>query len=248
MRVVTAAEIDGLLDYPGLIAAIRAAFRANLTAPPRHHHRIPRPGSEATLLLMPAWHQGADGGFIGVKLVSVFPDNATRSLPSVMGTYLLMAGDSGVPLAALDGVALTLWRTAATSALVSGALARHDASHLAMIGAGALAPHLIRAHASVRPITHVTVWNRTLAHAERLAAEMTRPGFTVTATADREAAIRAADIVLRRDAQQRSAGRGRLAEARHARRSGRRLHAADARGPTTPRCAGQRSTSTAARA
>ncbi len=146
MRIVTAAEIDRLLDYPRLIAAIREAFRSGVTAPPRHHHRI----GDATLLLMPAWQDAPGGGFIGVKLVSVFPDNATRTLPTVMGTYLLMAGDSGVPLAALDGVSLTLWRTASTSALVSSVLSRPDASHLAMIGAGALAPHLIQAHASVR--------------------------------------------------------------------------------------------------
>ena len=54
-----------------------------------------------------------------MKIVSVFPDNAARAKPSVMGSYLLLAGDSGEPLATLDGVTLTLWRTAATSALVS---------------------------------------------------------------------------------------------------------------------------------
>jgi hypothetical protein len=78
MRVVNAAEIDGLLDYPGLIEAIAAAFAGTVTfAPPRHHHRIPRAGGEATLLLMPAWQEGA-GGFLGVKAVTVFPDNASR--------------------------------------------------------------------------------------------------------------------------------------------------------------------------
>ena len=78
-----------------------------------------------------------------------------------MGTYLLLAGDSGEPLAGFDGMALTLWRTAAASALAARYLARPDASRMAMIGAGALAPHLIAAHAAVRPLTHVTIWNRT---------------------------------------------------------------------------------------
>ena len=194
MRFASADDIDRLLDYPGLIAAIRDAFAGGAIAPPRHHHRIARAGAEATLLLMPAWQ--ADGaGFIGVKIVSVFPDNAARAKPSVIGTYLLLAGDSGEPLATLDGVALTLWRTAATSALVSGALARADASRMVMIGAGALAPHLIAAHASVRPLTHVTIWNRNRDKAERLAATLTRPQLTVTASDDLEAAVGAADIV-----------------------------------------------------
>jgi ornithine cyclodeaminase len=188
MRVVTADEVNRLLDFPGLIAAIRTAFRTQITAPPRHHHRI----ADATLLLMPAWQ--ADG-FVGVKLVTVFPDNPARSLPTVMGTYILMAGDSGEPLASIDGVSLTLWRTAATSALAANALARPNASHLAMIGAGAMAPYLIRAHASVRPITRVTIWNRTMERAEQLAAEISTAGIAAIVTSDREAAIREADIV-----------------------------------------------------
>ena len=197
MRIVSAAEIDRLLDYPGLIAAIREAFVGAVVAPVRHHHMIPRAGTEAILILMPAWQEAGQepGGFIGVKIVTVFPDNAKRARPSVMGTYLLLSGESGEPLASLDGVALTLWRTAATSALVSSALARSDARRLAMIGAGALAPRLIAAHASVRPITEVVIWNRTLKTAQRLAEKLHRPGLRVVATDDIHAAVSAADIV-----------------------------------------------------
>jgi ornithine cyclodeaminase len=112
-----------------------------------------------------------------------------------MGTYLLLSGDSGAPLACIDGVSLTLWRTAAASALAADALARPEASHLAMIGAGALAPYLIRAHASVRPIRRVTIWNRTPERASHVAAKLTRDGIAATATADRAAAIGDADVV-----------------------------------------------------
>ncbi len=194
MRFVGAAEIDSLLDYPALVEALARAFRAGVVAPVRHHHTIERQGETATLLLMPAW-SAASGGFIGVKVASVFPLNATRARPSVMGTYLLLAGDSGEPLVGFDGMALTLWRTAAASALAAGHLVRPDASRMAMIGAGALAPRLIAAHAAVRPITHVTIWNRTPETAERLAAALDRPGLTVTATRDRERAVAEADLV-----------------------------------------------------
>lgn len=194
MRVVTAAEVDRLLDYPDLADAIAEAFAGAVVAPVRHHHTIPRPGADATLILMPAW-QEAPGGYIGTKIVTVFPDNAARQRPSVIGTYLLLAGDSGAPLAAIDGVALTLRRTAAASALASRYLSRPDSARLAMIGAGALAPHLIAAHAAVRPIHTVTIWNRTPEAARRLAAALDRPGLAVTATEDREAAKRGADIV-----------------------------------------------------
>lgn len=194
MRFVGAAEIAALLDYPSLIKALRQAFTAGIVAPVRHHHEIARARADAVLLLMPAWH-AAPGGYLGVKTVSVFPDNAARGKPSVMGTYLLMAGDSGEPLAALDGQALTLRRTAAASALAASYLAREDAVRMTMIGAGALAPRLIAAHAAVRPIRDVVIWNRTPDTARRLAAELDRPDLRVTATGDREDAVRSADIV-----------------------------------------------------
>ena len=194
MRVVGAAEIDAALDYPSLVDALRAAFGGHVVSPVRHHHAIERPGETAALILMPAWHAGQDG-FVGVKVVSVFPLNAGRGKPSVMGTYLLMAGDSGVPLAAFDGQSLTLRRTAAASALAASFLSRPDASRMVMVGAGALAPCLIAAHAALRPIRQVTIWNRTPATARRLAARLDRPGLAVTATDDLEAAVREADIV-----------------------------------------------------
>lgn len=195
MRVVTAAEIDAALSFPALVDALAEAFRADVVTPPRHHHTIARDGADATLLLMPAWTGAVLGGFLGVKIVSVFPDNGGKGLPSVLGTYLLMDGETGRPVAALDGTRLTLWRTAAASALAARHLARPEAARMAMVGAGALAPFLIRAHGAVRPIREVKLWNRRPEKAETLAAALAREGLPVTAVADLEAAVRAADIV-----------------------------------------------------
>jgi ornithine cyclodeaminase len=194
MRVVAAEEIDRALTYPALVEALREAFRADIMVPVRHHHTIPQPGTDATLLLMPAWTSG-EGAFLGCKIVSVFPDNGKLSKPSVLGSYLLMSGETGEPLAAMDGTVLTRWRTAAASALASSYLARENASHLVMVGAGALAPHLVRAHASVRPIKRVTIWNRTRGHAVQAAFALAVGGLEVEVTDDLEAAVRDADIV-----------------------------------------------------
>ncbi len=195
MRLVSAAEIAAVLKFPALVAAIADAFRAEITAPLRHHHAIARAGGEATLLLMPAWTMEAAKNFIGTKVVTVFPGNFARGQASVSGTYLLMKGDSGEPLAAIDGRVFTLWRTAASSALAASFLAREDAGNLLMVGAGALAPYLIQAHASVRPLRKIAIWNRTPERAERLAAELSSLGFDAKAADDLEAAMRTADIV-----------------------------------------------------
>jgi ornithine cyclodeaminase/alanine dehydrogenase-like protein (mu-crystallin family) len=195
MRVVSAAEIDGALSFATLIEALERAFRGDVVVPHRHHHEIARPGSPATLLLMPAWTGAASEAHVGVKVVSVYPENAARSLPSVFGTYLLMDGATGEPLAALDGTRLTVWRTAAASALAARSLAREDATRMVMIGAGALAPFLIRAHAGVRPIRQVRIWNHRAEKARTLAAELSREGLPAEAVEELEPAVREADVV-----------------------------------------------------
>jgi len=196
MRVIPSAEIDRVLTFPALIDALADAFRGDMVAPVRHHHEIDRPGQHATLLLMPAWTGPAMAdGFVGVKVVSVFPENGAKNLPSVLGTYLLMDGQTGQPVAAMDGTRLTVWRTAAASALAARHLARHDASRMVMVGAGSLAPFLIRAHLSQRPIRQVALWNHRPEKAEGMAAELRAEGLPVTAVTDLEAAVREADLV-----------------------------------------------------
>jgi ornithine cyclodeaminase/alanine dehydrogenase-like protein (mu-crystallin family) len=201
MRIITGSDIAEALTFPELIETLRSAFRAGAVVPVRHHHRIALPDQpDATLLLMPAWSdfaaQGHSGrGYVGVKIVSVFPGNAEHGRPALSGIYLLMAGRSGAPLALIDGQALTLWRTAAASALAASYLARHDSSRLLMVGAGALAPYLIDAHATVRPISEVLIWNRHPERAEKLAARLAGRRYTVAATAELEEAVRGADIV-----------------------------------------------------
>jgi ornithine cyclodeaminase len=193
MRFVTAEEIDRTLTYPALVEALREAFRADIKAPVRHHHAI----GNATLLLMPAWSGGNETAkpFLGTKIVTVFPDNGKLSKPAVLGSYILMSGVTGEPLAVMDGTVLTRWRTACASALAASYLARADAAHLVMVGAGALAPHLVRAHASVRPIKKVTLWNRTRGRAVQAAFGLAVGGLEVEVSDDLEAAVRDADII-----------------------------------------------------
>lgn len=193
MRVIGASDVEQILDFPPLIERLRAAFRSGAEVPRRAHHEIEVPGGKAgTLLLMPAWRVG---GYMGVKIVSVFPDNAARGLASVQGTYVLMSARTGEPLAAIDGRMLTLRRTAAASALAAKYLARSDAEKMLMIGTGALAPNLIVAHASVRPIRELLVWGRDPAKAERLARNFDGRRLKARATTERDAAIAWADVI-----------------------------------------------------
>jgi alanine dehydrogenase len=195
MRLVDAATVHRLLDDAALVAALRDMFRDGCTLPTRHHHSVAVPGgAAATLLLMPAWREGAA---LGVKLVTVFPDNGAKGLPAVQGQYLLLDGSTGVPRALIDGPALTVRRTAAASALAATYLARQDAARMVMVGTGAMAPHLVRAHCAVRPVREVSIWGRAPDKARALAAALapSLPGVRVSAVAALEPAVRAADIV-----------------------------------------------------
>jgi len=199
MRIITAAEIAGALTYSALVDALAEAFRSDITVPLRHHHPIRQEQGvpEAMLLLMPAWTPPGNGAFVGTKIVSVYPGNGARNLPSIYGSYVLCSGETGAPLAILDGTMLTVWRTACASALASRYLSRRDSTRMVMVGAGALAPHLIRAHAAIRPIRNVTLWNRSREKATALAEGLagTVPGITFTVATDLQAAVEEADIV-----------------------------------------------------
>jgi ornithine cyclodeaminase len=103
---------------------------------------------------------------------------------------------TGRPIAVIDGTALTLRKTAADSGLGAKLLARADAKTLLMIGAGALAPHLIGAHLAVRPsLERVLVWNRSAPRRDRLLEQLARQRIPAEASADLEAAVRAADVI-----------------------------------------------------
>ena len=105
-------------------------------------------GGVVTSLLMPAWRPG---GYYGVKIVNVAPGNAARGLPGLHSSYLLHDAATGVPLALIDGNQITSRRTAAASALAASFLARTDARHLLVVGAGRVAALLPEAYREVRP-------------------------------------------------------------------------------------------------
>jgi alanine dehydrogenase len=190
-----APALSARLDRRALVDALDVAFRKPHTVPPRMHVEIEaaQPGARAgTLLVMPAWRVG---GSLGIKVATVFPDNALRGLPAVAATYLLLDAGTGQPRALLDGAELTLRRTGAASALASSYLSLPSASRLAMVGTGRLAPHLIESHAATRPIREVRIWGRHPERAQALAALLNRPGLSVEAAPDLETAVRWADIV-----------------------------------------------------
>ena len=188
MKVISAAELAKVAPYGAIVEALRDGFKADIATPVRHHHET---SPVSTLLLMPAWSRE----WTGLKTVVVKSDNAAKNLPTVQASYLLIKNDTGETVAIMDGTELTRRRTAAASALAADYLARPDASTFVLVGAGALGGHFVRAHAAVRPIKRVYIYNRSPEKAATLAAELKIDGFDASAVSDLEAAVRQADIV-----------------------------------------------------
>ncbi|HYN00239.1 MAG TPA: ornithine cyclodeaminase family protein [Aestuariivirgaceae bacterium] len=199
MRIVLRDELAQRASHADIIEALRKAFRSNFNAPPRHHHQIKRgSGDTASFLLMPSWTEWSNdgkGGYAGLKTVMVFPDNPRYGRPTIQANYLLFSIASGETLALMDGSEITVRRTAAASALAADYLARPNAATLLMVGAGALAPHVVKAHASVRPIRRVLLWNRSRSKAEALAQSLRLAGFSAECPATIEEAVTHADII-----------------------------------------------------
>ncbi len=187
--------IDSHTSYPDLVTALSKAFAAqNINAPLRHHHDFQgsEQGKTSSLLLMPAWETGQS---LGVKLITVYPDNKELKLPSIQGIYLYMDANNFSIKAMMDAKSLTLKRTAAVSALASSFLSRKNTSTLLMVGTGALAPHLIDAHASIRPIKTVYVWGRNYEKATQLCSELSNRPYSISPIKDLHAFLGAAGII-----------------------------------------------------
>lgn len=191
-RHVTASEVERLLDYPSLIAALRAAFRDPPRAPDRLVLPLGADGSADRLLLMPAvW----PGRLAIVKIVSVHASRPAGAGGAVRADLLAMDPATGDWLGRVDGHSLTVRRTAATSVLAATMLARADASRLAVIGAGAVAAALAEAYATQFPLADIAIWARRRDAAQALTDRLCRAGLPARAEPDRAAAIAGAHIV-----------------------------------------------------
>ena len=193
MKVYDRENVASSLQYGILIEALRKAFSSKITAPERVQHTIKNnKGSDATLLLMPAWKIGEH---IGIKIVSVFPENTTNNMNAVHANYFLMNAKDGKPVAVMDGTELTLRRTACASALAADYLVNKNVDTLLMIGTGNLAPHMIKAHCVVRNYSRILIWGRNEEKAERLALSLNIKDKEILAKNDLKEALNVADVI-----------------------------------------------------
>lgn len=185
--------IESLFSYKEFIPILGEYFTKDIISPQRPHYPIHNnAGDPNMLLLMPAWQID---NFIGIKIITVFKDNADKRLNTINGTYLLLDGSTGIPVCTFDASIITSKRTAATSALASSYLARPDSQVHTMLGTGQLCNELVLAHQAILPINKINIWGRNLDKAKIKADQLQEIGLNAEATDDKSAATEAADVV-----------------------------------------------------
>ena len=182
-------DVERLLDIDAMLEALAKAlviFSSGITSvPPRIGARIPDLG------LMGAMAGYVPGVALEVKLVSVFPGNHSRGIPSHQALIALFDEHDGRPLALMDGTYITAMRTGGTAAVAARALARDDAKVLSILGAGVQGASHLETFTRVRDFEEIRVVSRDVSKASALAA--LHPRARVVASF--EDAVRGADVV-----------------------------------------------------
>lgn len=127
---------------------------------------------------------------LGQKIVTFYPPNASKDIPTHMALIVLNEIETGAPLAIMDGRLITEMRTAAVSAVATRLLSSPEAKTLAILGSGVQARSHVEALRMVRQFEEIRVWSPTQEHAERFAEEI---GATAMAA---EQAVRGTDVIV----------------------------------------------------
>lgn len=196
MKVISQSQVEAHLPMDECIEAMRTvmiAVSAGRTHLPIRQF-MPVSGAEGKLAIMPGVIE--DPWCFGIKLVCKYVREPDSPYGSHVGMVMLFDAEQGLPLAMIEGSALTGIRTAAASALATDLLARKEASKLLILGCGEQAQRHITALRCVRDIESIAVWGRNEERAESFAAQATeREGIPVNAVTDLPAALANADIV-----------------------------------------------------
>ena len=191
---LSAADVDRALSMSTAIAAVREAFidlsKGEADVPLRTP--ITLAGDGAALFMpvhLPRQKQ------LGVKVVTVIPENRERDLPTIQALVAVFDSENGSPLAVMDGELLTAMRTGAASGVATDALARKNASVAAVVGAGVQGMRQLEAVCSVRTIREALVFDPDREQAEAFATEMGRRLGRTVRVLDTVSAVFAADVV-----------------------------------------------------
>jgi 1-pyrroline-2-carboxylate reductase [NAD(P)H] len=194
MKIISQEEVQRALKYPEFIFDLKDAYGRSYTMPPRNVFLLDDDGSSNdAFALLPSWNEEV----IAVKSFTYLPGNKSP-YKILYSKILLFDRKHGEPLALVDGTSCTYYRTAGVSALASLFLSRENSETLLLLGAGNLAPFIMKAHASVRPIKKIMLFDRTPSKAESMIDQISSqlPGIKFSVPNDIQSGCMEADIIV----------------------------------------------------
>ena len=192
LRILSSRDIRQALPMPEAIEAMKTAFAEHAQGVTQAPLRARIETESGVSLFMPAYLPASEA--LAQKIVSVFPENPRRGLPTINGLVIVLDPDTGIPRALLEGATITAIRTGAASGLATDLLARPDSRIFALIGAGGQAYDQVMAVLAVREIIEVRIASKRGESAARLARRLQQEGINARAT-DARQAVRGADII-----------------------------------------------------
>lgn len=194
LRLLSLGDVKKSITMNEAIAAMETAFiqlaRRQAQVPLRAGISVDL--ERALTLTMPAYL--AEDNTLGLKVVSIFPNNPTKNKPSISGFIMLLDAHTGEPQALMDAAFLTALRTGAVSGLATNYFANDSADHVAIIGSGTQAKTQLEAVAAVRDIKHVSLWSRNIKNAQQFAKKIENQ-YDINVYESIPKTIRNADII-----------------------------------------------------
>jgi len=197
VRVLSGKDVKAAITMAEAIEAVAQAFAQLSMGKASVPLRTSVETEQGVSLFMPA--HLPDSESTALKVVSVYPDNRSLGLPTIMAMVVVVDGCTGRPLAVMDGTYLTALRTGAASGVATDLLAREDARIVALFGAGVQGRTQLEAVCTVRGIEEIRVFDINQGASQQLVAEMAGQGLVpenVLVANSRREAVRGADIVV----------------------------------------------------
>ena len=196
MLILSEEEVRRLLQMEEVIEAVERALAAltlgRAQMPPRSRASVKGLGN---ILSMSALVE--DLGIYTSKVVSIYPGNPEKGLPTINAALLAFDASTGLPIAIISAGHLTAMRTGAISGVATKYLARKDSRNLAIIGCGVQARTQAIAVSKVRRIERVRVYDVIEERAQKYSEEMSGVlGVEVEVAGSAEEAVREADIIV----------------------------------------------------
>lgn len=189
-------ELAELLDVDSVLQVVEQGFAdysaGKVTMPVRTTVRGADP--PGVLLLMPC--AMTESRVLGTKLVSVYPGNPARGLPTIGALYVLSDFETGFPLAVMDAGYITGLRTAVASAVATRYLAREDARTLGLFGTGVQAEFHALALPAVRRFERVLVKGTSLDQARAFCERLRDRVPAALEAVDEVEPVAQADVVV----------------------------------------------------